>query len=232
MSASLRVAFAVSVLAIFLFRTESHAADVFSPVPLADRSEPNAHPNSILVFAGRMSTTDIYSTMLFNLNKSDPGLVYDNYIVGAASDRDLFNLGHGFFFGYEVGVDDRFGHYQVCCDTIVKSSSIVQSLELWAGSQIRYDGFLLFDRLRVGGAVTGGLSAAGDSIGRERQREINRAASARLLLYLGPELDFSTPSFPNLEFVLKLQHRSGANGTLGHMMEGYNANVAGLRCRF
>ena len=45
------------------------------------------------------------------------------------------------------------------------------------------------------------------------------------------------PRIPNLEFVLKLQHRSGGKTvplvpTLADFGEGYNANVAGVRYRF
>jgi hypothetical protein len=229
-SATLCAAAASSMLAAFFAVGGCAAADLFSPTPLAEQSEPR--PNSILVFAGIMSTTDIYSTMVLNLDKLYQHPNYDNYVAGVAYDRDLFDLGHGFYFGAEFGVADRFGYYKVCCDTIIKSSSIVHSGEFWAGPQIRWSGILLFDSVRVGGAVTAGLSAATASIGRERQREINDSGNARFLFYLGPELDFSAPSIPNLEFVLKLQHRSGANGTLGNLEEGYNGNVAGIRYRF
>ena len=184
-----------------------------------------------------MSTTNIYNTMLFTLNENGGGPRYDNYIVGAAYDRDLVDLGHGFYFGVEVGIADRYGNYKQCCYPIVSSSSIVQSAELWAGPQIRYAGILLFDVVRIGGGVTFGLSAATASIGAEAQRELQFSGNARLLYYLGPELDFSTPRLPTIEFVLKLQHPSGGKTvpflpTLGNMAGGYNADVAGIRYRF
>lgn len=206
------------------------------PIPSsAEQSAPASRPNSILAFAGRLSTTDFWSTLFLNQNGSSPR--YDNYIVGAAYDRDLIDLGHGFYFDVEVGIADRYGNYKECCSPIVLSGSVVQSAELWAGPQIRYAGFLLFDVVRIGGAVTFGLSAATASIGREAQREVQDPGNAQLLYYLGPELDISTPRIPNADFVLKLQHRSGGKEvpflpTLGNMAEGYNANVAGIRYRF
>ena len=233
-----RAAIAASVLAAsFAYGAQCSAADLFSPISFAEQSEPNSRPNSILVFAGRMSTTDIWSTMAFNLNKTGTGPYYDNYIAGAAYDRDLFDFGHGFYFGVEVGIADRFGKYKECCNPIVMSNSIVQSAELWTGPQIRYAGVLLFDLVRVGAGVTFGLSVTTSSIGNELGWQIADASSARVLYYLGPELDFSTPSIPNLEFVLKLQHRSGGKTvpivpTLAGFGEGYNANVAGVRYRF
>ena len=79
----LRAAIATAVLAVsFAYGAHCNAADLFSPVSFAQQSEP---PNSILVFAGRMSTTDIWSTMAYNLNKSGAGPYYDNFIVGAAT---------------------------------------------------------------------------------------------------------------------------------------------------
>lgn len=231
----------ITVLGIAVFASSgAHcvAADLPSPVAYtAAQSEPISSPNSILVFGGRMSTTDIYTTTLFNLTAHGAGPNYDNYIVGAAYDRDLFNLGHGFYFGVEVGIADRFGNYNQCCQPVIRSNSIVESGELWAGPQIRYAGILLFNVVRIGGSVTIGLSAATASIGRELQREVDDPGNAWLLYYLGPELDFSTPSIPNLEFVIRLQHRSGGAEvpiipTIGNMAEGYNANVAGIRYRF
>jgi hypothetical protein len=63
------------------------------------------------------------------------------------------------------------------------------------------------------------------------------SGSGRVLYYFGPELDFSTPSIPNFELVLKLQHRSGGKTvpflpTLANRAEGANANTVGIRYRF
>jgi hypothetical protein len=230
------VAVAGLTLTAFLAGARCSAADNSILAP-AEHSVPDDHLNSVLVFGGRMSTEDIWSTVLFNLNWKGSGPQFDNYIVGAAYDRDLLNFGHGFHFGVEVGIADRFGHYKECCDSIIKSNSIVQSAEFWAGPQLRYDGIPLFDLVRIGGGLTVGLSAATAPIGRELERQIEAPGNARLLYYLGPEIDVSFPSLPDLEFVLKLQHRSGGAQvsslpTLGHMAEGYNADVFGIRWRF
>lgn len=229
---------AVLVLAAFApYGAHCVAADLPSPATsAAEQSNPMSSSNSILVFTGRMSTTAIGPSLLYNLTAHGAGPNYDNYIFGAAYDRDLWNLGHGFFFGGEVGIADRFGNYKECCQPIILSNSIVQSAELWAGPQIRYAGILLFDLVRIGGSVTLGLSAATASIGTELQREIDAPGNARLLYYFGPELDFSTPSISNLEFVVRFQHRSGSKEfilpTLGNLADGYNANVTGIRYRF
>lgn len=65
----------------------------------------------------------------------------------------------------------------------------------------------------------------------------NDRANPTLLYFFAPEFDFSTPSLPNVEFVVRLQHRSGCKAygflpILGNMEESYNAAVAGFRYRF
>ncbi|HUO53381.1 MAG TPA: hypothetical protein VMU18_01475 [Rhodoblastus sp.] len=210
------------------------------PLPEIALSPPVETPNSILIFGGRMSSTNIGSTALFNLalyGTRQTGQRWDNSIFGLAYDRDLIGLGHGLFLGAEIGAADRVGPYAECCQPIVTSQGVLNSFEFWSGLQFRAAGVLLFDLVRVGGAVTFGLSAVTDSIGRERNRELTTGADPALLYYFGPEIDFSTPSLPHIELFVRLQHRSGGAAlgilpALGHMQEGYNADVVGLRYRF
>jgi hypothetical protein len=58
-------------------------------------------------------------------------MFYDNYIVGGADQRDFFEFNSGILIGAEVGIADRFGHYQICCDTVVYSNGVTHSVELW-----------------------------------------------------------------------------------------------------
>jgi hypothetical protein len=189
-------------------------------------------PDSIFLFAGAMSTTSLASTLQFNLDQPAALIKYDNNIVGAAYNHDFYKLGFGFTLGAEVGVADRFGHYAICCDTIVKSSSVLNSAELWVGPRISFDGFVLFNTIRIAGAATTGLSFVTSSIGHERGRELAWAGNARTLIYFGPEIIISLVSHPEFEFVYREHHRSGANGTFGRIREGYNANVFGIRYKF
>jgi hypothetical protein len=47
----------------------------------------------------------------------------------------------------------------------------------------------VFNLVHIGAAVTFGLSAVTNSIGREEDRVIGRGGDAHLLYYLGPEID-------------------------------------------
>ena len=213
------------------------SSPVVPVVPLQNRTRTASPDDSIFFFAGRLSTSNMGSSATFNTIAVDTTLTppyYDNYIVGAAYQHRFRELGSGFVLGGEIGVADRFGHYLVCCGDklvtqTVTSSDIHHSGELWFGPTIRYESFVLFDQLRITPGLTAGFSLTTNSIGVERGKELERDGNARLLFYLGPEIAFSTVSMPNIELVLRLQHRSGALGTLGHLNEGYNANVVGLR---
>lgn len=188
-------------------------------------------PDSLFVFGGSLSTGSLGDTLQFNLNRPD-GIKYDNSIAGLAYNHDFYYLGYGFTLGGEIGVADRFGYYALCCDTVVKSSSLLNSGELWAGPRISFQGFVLFDTIRIAGAATTGFSFTTNSIGRERERELAYDGSGRALIYFGPELSFSLVNHPEWEFVYRVQHRSGADGTFGNLREGYNANVFGIRFKF
>lgn len=210
-----------------------HAADI---VPTRTYVEPALRTavieparNSIFLFGGRLSTGSMGETALFNMNLD--GQRWDNYIVGGAYQRDFWRWNH-MIFGFEVGVADRFGKYEVCCKPPVKSDSLLHSGELWGGFVMRYEGLLLFNKIQLAGSSVVGLSAITKAIGRERERELGLDGNARLLFYWGPELTLSHVDMPDVEVVVRLHHRSGAGKVLGGMDEGYNSWVGGFRFRF
>jgi len=202
---------------------------LIAPFRLADRP---VLKQSGFIFGGRMASTNLGSTFLFNLDAPPLTKTWDNYIAGAAYQRDFIQLNGGLFIGGEIGLADRFGHYKICCDTIVYSSSVLQSAELWAGMTFRHQGVTLFDAVRISPTFVFGLSAISAPIGQEGEHQIVHKGSAKLLFYLGFEGAFSLPSHPDTELVVRVHHRSGAYGTLGGLNEGNNANVIGIRQRF
>ena len=224
-------------LTVALSASRAVCAEVPSPDAQSAVSKPSVpdallRPDSIFVFGGALSTGALKDTLEFNLDPSAGRVPYDNFIVGAAYNHNFYYLGYGFALGAEIGVADRFGHYALCCDVVIKSPSVLNSGELWLGPRLSFDGFTLFDTVKIGAAATTGFSFTTDSIGRERQAEIAWNGSARVLLYFGPEVSFSLVSHPEWEFVYGLHHRSGANGLFGNIREGYNANIAGVRYKF
>jgi hypothetical protein len=225
------------IAGVAAFACESCAADD-PPAPEAGRplpifvAGPPPPRHSIMVLAGRLATTDIWSTAIFNLNNPNPHPHYDNYFVGAAYGRELWYPGLGFVIGGEFGIGDRFGKFKSCCDPPVKTSETTHSVEFWGGASFGHAG-LEIGGLRFKPTIVVGVSAITNPIGGELAQQSQRGnKNAHVLFYLGPELTLVFASNPNLEFVARLQHRSGLYGTIGGMKEGYNANLFGTRFRF
>jgi hypothetical protein len=233
-----RVAIAsVTIILISSFKAE--AGDFPAPAVVEPSfltlANPSDKSNGVVVFGGAMSTRALESTLMFDLDYSigrGMGMNYDNYFVGVAYDRDFWRLGYGFTLGAELGVGDRFGHYYICCDLVIKSASILNSPEIWAGPRLSFDGIVIGNTVRIAGAVTFGFSGAASALGRERQAVYSWDGNAQFLFYLGPEVSFSLVNHPDWEFVSRVQHRSGASGLLGKIREGYNGNTVGLRYKF
>ena len=201
---------------------------LLTPFKLA--SQPNLN-QSVFVFAGRTDSGNLGDTFLYGVGAPEK-IFYDNYIVGGAYQRDFFQFNSGILIGSEVGLADRFGHYKICCDIVSYSNSVTQSAELWGGVSIRHQGVALFDTVRISPGFVFGLSVISSPIGQEGEHQIDHQGSAKILFYLGFDLAFALANLPNTELVFRVQHRSGAYGTLGAMKEGNNANVVGIRQRF
>ena len=169
--------------------------------------------DSVFVFGGAMLADHLSFRTLIPF-ATDPE---DNYIAGVAYERHLYDLMAGFDLGFEIGVAGRFGDDS--------------SLEGWLGPSIRHQGISI-GSLTVSPGIVVGVSAVSDSIGMERVRESANGGDATLLFYLGPEIAFKFEQLPNFEFVYRVHHRSGIDGTLGDMGEGHNANIFGVRRRF
>jgi hypothetical protein len=170
------------------------------------------HQN-IFVFAGKSVDEKMFESM--NLFGAD---YEDNVLVGLGYQRFFYETMQ-ISLGLEGGLAGRFGDKD--------------SAEFWGGVVGRYDGFVLFDTLKIAPAFTFGLSAITDTMaGREEEKEENKEGDATLLFYLGPEINFSLAGHPNVEMFWRLHHRSGAQGTLGDMTGAVNANVFGVRVDF
>lgn len=210
--------------------TSKPSDDSYLLTPFKLAAQPNIK-QSVFGFVGRMDSGNLGSTFVYGYGAPER-IFYDNYIVGGAYQRDFFQFASGLLIGAEVGIADRLGHYIVCCDTIVYSNSVVQSGEFWAGASFRTNGITMFDTVRALPMIVFGLSVINNPIGQEGEHQIAHQGSAKLLFYLGFDLAFALTRLPDTELVFRIQHRSGAYGTLGAMKEGNNANVIGIRQRF
>jgi hypothetical protein len=198
------------------FRAAAAVAFLAASLYGAMAAERIRHEQSLYLFSGALLT----GTFPGWTNVPFAGGIEGNYLVGAAYDRRLFDLGKGFDVGYEVGLAGRFG------------DGSASSAEFWGGASFRYKGWRI-GKLQITPRLVIGLSAVTGTIGIEKKREADRGGNATLLGYMGPELDFKLPDrWPNVELVFRTHHRSGLFGTIGGMFEGANATTVGLRFDF
>lgn len=169
--------------------------------------------SAAFVFGGRYHTENMEDLLTF----AGPfGVDYeDNYVIGAGY-QQFFLEGNDFRLGVEAGIAVRMGNNV--------------SGEAWAGAVGRYDGWVIGDSVRISPAFTFGLSTITNKMdGVEGVRADSHGSDARPLFYLGPEINLSWADNPNTEVFFRVQHRSGAWGTLSNMGDGANASTVGMR---
>ncbi|SFZ85761.1 hypothetical protein SAMN02983003_2931 [Devosia enhydra] len=175
--------------------------------------QPDPYDRAVFFFGGRFHSD--YFGGSFNAF----GAPYEtNYVLGGGYQHFFQNWGD-FRLGAEGGLALRFGEGEPT------------SLEAWGGVVGRYDGFVIGNTIRISPSMTFGLSAVTDTIGMETVRASWIESDVPVLFYLGPEISISSLDNPNLEAFWRVQHRSGAWGTIAHI-DGSNANTVGVRWKF
>lgn len=170
---------------------------------------------TVFIFTGRYHTGHIEHNVI---PPGPLGLDYeDNYVAGGGVQQfQPDDDGKGVRIGWEGGAAIRTGEST--------------SGEAWTGVVGRVDGMHI-GPVNVSPAVTFGVSAVTDTIGIETERTAD-GSNPHLLFYIAPEINLSLGDNPDTEVFVRLQHRSGAWGTLNGMGDGHNANAVGIRWRF
>ncbi|MBP1851791.1 hypothetical protein [Rhizobium halophytocola] len=185
-----------------------------TPSLCADTGRPGEnHAYAIFGFAGAMTDADMGSTAtIFGPDYED------HAVIGGGAQYFPYAIGN-VKLGLEAGLAARMG------DGLTG--------EIWGGVVARYDKIRLADHLFLSPAFTFGISHVSDAhAGREAREEAADGGDAATLFYLGPELNLSFSQDSSTEVFWRLQHRSGAWGTLGDMHGAANANVFGIRYKF
>lgn len=183
----------------------------FSGVALAQQAPDR--DQAVFAFTGRYVDAYIeHSLTPFLANYED------NFVLGGGYQQFVLEPLPDLHLGAEIGLALRGG--------------TAASGEIWVGPVLRYDGLRLGDNLRVSPSLTVGLSAVTGPIGVEAERAQRRNADPTLLFFMAPEISVSTVDNPDTELFYRVQHRSGAWGTLGGMADGANAQVIGIRFKF
>ncbi len=102
--------------------------------------------------------------------------------------------------------------------------------EFWTSLYFRYDGFPWNDSLYTTAAINTGLSILTEPSEFERDRSDDQ--SSQVLHNFSPEITLADPDNKDIEFVLRLHHRSGIFGTIDGVSSGSSFVATGLRLRF
>lgn len=182
-------------------------------LPSAASAQDAALDDAVFGFAGRYVNAYIGGSLVPISARYE-----DNFVLGGGYQKFVAEPLTDLHLGLEAGLALRGG--------------VIVSGEAWLGAVARYDGFHLGENLRISPAITVGLSAVTNPIGIEAERAQRRNADPSLLFFMAPEIAVSTVDNPDIELFYRVQHRSGAWGTLGGMADGANAQVIGMRYRF
>lgn len=166
---------------------------------------------NVFVFGGAFQDQFVWDTALFWRDHYER-----NFFAGIGYQQFLYHSNWGMKAGFEVGAGLRV--------------DAATSTELWAGVVARYDGWKLGE-LTISPAVTAGISLVTGTVGVEAERANAIGRGVPTLFYLGPELAFSHSANPDIEYLLRIQHRSGGYGIIAPI-DGSNAGTVGIRFKF
>jgi hypothetical protein len=187
-------------------------------------AQPCAGDCAVAIYAGRLVETPMAD--IFGIDDFTPVWNWEygkSGIVAGTVSRRFASFGPWMDFEIEGGIGKRFGDQK--------------EGEIWGAIFARWIWFPWNHYLRTTVAVSTGLDWATGISEWERDRSGNREGS-RLLHFLSPEITFADPGRPDLEFLIRLQHRSGGNTIIGPIdlfnKTGGGAQylTAGIRWRF
>lgn len=185
--------------------------------------EPNS-PNAVTFLVGRGTDTDFTQIMSqpWTTHFVDLTLVGITYSYRLGTLNELFGSDTLGYFGDhlmiepEAGAAYRFG---------MESQG-----EFWGALYFRYDGLPWNDTIYTTLAINTGLSILTEKSEFEADR--SDGDSSLVLHNFSPEITFAAPDYKDIEFVLRLQHRSGIFGTIDGVYSGSSFVTTGLRVRF
>lgn len=186
-------------------------------------SETRGAPHAVTFLVGRGTDTDFTQII------SQPWTTHfvDLTMVGVAASTRLGTIGE--LVGSDLG---HFGDYisiEAEAGAAYRFGEESQG-EFWGSLYFRYDGFPWNDTVYTTAAINTGLSILTETSEFEKDRSDDQ--SSLVLHNFSPEITIADPDNKNLEFVLRLHHRSGIFGTMDGVHSGSSFIVTGIRLRF
>ncbi len=211
--------FAVSALAGSI--ASSSANDGLSSPFFGNHSAGKRGPWAVMIFGGRLTENELADIII---PKSDKGSRWtDTYFIGGALSKEVFRW-EGFSVELEGGLGYQFGDFQ----NVDNSAAHV-----WGATYFRYDDFPWNHFVHTSMAISVGLNYISDETALENdQTKGGDGRTEKLLHYLSPEITFAHPDSLEHEVVVRLHHRSSADGVFGCKGCGSNIVTLGYRYRF
>lgn len=198
-------------------------ASVCFAAPALSESETRGAPNAVTFFVGQGTDTDFTTIMIepWKVNLVDLGVAAAAIstrlgTVNELTGSDIGFIGEHFSIDLETGAAYRFGDETMG--------------EFWGAIFLRYDGFPWNDTIYTTIAANTGVSYITETSEFERDRSDGQ--TSQLLHYLAPEITFADPENKDVEFLIKLHHRSGVFGLFDDVTGGSTFVSAGIRLRF
>jgi hypothetical protein len=179
--------------------------------------------DSVMIFGGVASETNFTDLLIspWNTEVNPIGVVGASYSHRLGTVNGLTGgigeVGDDLTIEAEGGVSARFGDENLG--------------EAWTALYLRYDNLPWNDTVYTTIGVNTGVSLLTNLSDFERWRD-KKGRSSVFLHYLGPEFTFADPENKDLEFVLRLHHRSGVFGLFDGVVSGSTFLSAGIRVRF
>jgi len=186
-------------------------------------SETRGAPHAVTLLVGRGTDTNFTQII------SQPWTTnfVDLTMVGITASARLGTIGE--LVGSDLG---HFGDY-VSVETEAGAAyrfGEESQEEFWGSLYFRYDGFPWNDTVYTTAAINTGLSILTETSEFEKDRSNDQ--SSQVLHNFSPEITIANPDNKNLEFVLRLHHRSGIFGTIDGVHSGSTFVATGIRFRF
>lgn len=179
--------------------------------------------HAVTFFAGKGTDTDFFQSLaqpwtihFVDLGILDAALSTRLGTVNELTGSDPGGIGDDFSIDLETGAAYRFGDEEMG--------------EFWGAIYLRYDGFPWNDTIYTTIAANTGLSYITKTSEFERDRSDGQ--TSLLLHYLAPEITFADPDNKNVEWLIKLHHRSGVFGAFDGVTGGSTFVTTGIRVRF
>lgn len=218
---SLASSLAVSIASLAFLVTPALAGDIETPESLkTDRGG----DHSVTAWFGQATNT-VFTQTIYSPWTAE---MVDLYFVGGSVSYRLGTLGDVLFdphlgsLGQDVTIEIEGGlNYHFGSENLGEG---------WAALYFRYDGFPWNDYVYTTFAINTGLSMLSENSDFERSRSDDQ--SVQLLHYFSPEITVADPEHKDLEFVLRLHHRSGMFGLFDGIWNGSSFVTGGIRYRF